>query len=285
MDAETEERFPFGANWARFLEQIDESRIAAAVEALVAMLQSPSLAGQRFLDVGSGSGLSSLAAQRLGAVVHSFDFDPGSVACTAELRRRYGAASGDWTVERGSALDAQYLESLGEFDVVYSWGVLHHTGDLWTAMDLVARRVAPGGRLFVAIYNDQGPVSDRWKRIKRLYQRLPRGLKTALVILVGAGFWLRRLSAAGLSLLLRLLTLRNPLVPMQMLWTDLHVRNERGMHAWYDLVDWVGGWPFEVAQPEEVFRFLRDRGFVLREMTTCGGGLGCNQFVFDREKS
>jgi 2-polyprenyl-6-hydroxyphenyl methylase/3-demethylubiquinone-9 3-methyltransferase len=55
------------------------------------------------------------------------------------------------------------------------------------------------------------------------------------------------------------------------------------MHAWYDLVDWVGGWPFEVAKPEEIFRFFRDRGFTLQELTTCSGH-GCNEFVFIRSK-
>jgi 2-polyprenyl-6-hydroxyphenyl methylase/3-demethylubiquinone-9 3-methyltransferase len=182
-------------------------------------------------------------------------------------------------------LDADYLQSLGEFDVVYSWGVLHHTGDLWTAMDLVSRRVAPGGYLFIAIYNDQGPISDRWKAIKRLYQRWPGPLRTLLVSLIGLGFGLRRFGAAFLSFCLRLLTLRNPLVPLRTLWYDLRVRDARGMHAWHDLVDWVGGWPFEVATPEAVFRYLRDRGFTLRELTTCGGGLGCNQFVFQQTGS
>src|SRR4029079_8864370 len=121
------ERFEFGGNWASFLSVLDEERIGAAERGLQLMLEMTRLDGLRFLDIGSGSGLSSLAAKRLGARVHSFDYDPQSVACTTELRRRYFASSADWTIERGSALDADYLRRLGPFDIVYSWGVLHHT--------------------------------------------------------------------------------------------------------------------------------------------------------------
>ena len=115
-------RFDFGENWARFLTVLDDDRIQEAERSLREMLQVESLDGRRFLDIGSGSGLFSLAARRLGATVHSFDYDPQSVASTAELRRRYFPEDTHWVVEQGSALDAAYLESLGTFDIVYSWG-------------------------------------------------------------------------------------------------------------------------------------------------------------------
>jgi 2-polyprenyl-6-hydroxyphenyl methylase/3-demethylubiquinone-9 3-methyltransferase len=57
----------------------------------------------------------------------------------------------------------------------------------------------------------------------------------------------------------------------------------RGMSRWHDLLDWVGGWPFEVSTPDEIFAYLKARGFVLRHLKTCGGGLGCNEFVFVRQ--
>src|SRR5262245_21597260 len=101
------QRFEFGANWSRFLRQLHESRIGQAEASLRSMLRSDRLDGKRFLDAGSGSGLFSLAARRLGASVHSFDYDPQSVACTEELRRRYFADDARWRVEAGSVLDVE----------------------------------------------------------------------------------------------------------------------------------------------------------------------------------
>jgi 2-polyprenyl-6-hydroxyphenyl methylase/3-demethylubiquinone-9 3-methyltransferase len=109
------------------------------------MLQIKQLDGKKFLDIGSGSGLSSLAAYRLGAKVHSFDIDSQSVACTAELRRRYCTENTDWVVEQGSVLEATYLKTLSTFDIVYSWGVLHHTGAMWLGIESAISRVGVGG--------------------------------------------------------------------------------------------------------------------------------------------
>src|SRR3712207_1360016 len=178
------DRFEFGENWSRFLELLDDGRIARAEESLKTMLEVESLEGKSFLDIGSGSGLFSLAARRLGARVHSFDYDPQSVACTMELRRRFFPEDSDWKVEEGSALDAEFVSSLGKFDVVYSWGVLHHTGQMWKALENVDALVAPGGKLYIAIYNDTGTQSARWKWIKRTYNRLPRFLRGPFTIAV-----------------------------------------------------------------------------------------------------
>ena len=279
------DRFEFGANWQRFLETVDESRIEVAVRSLKQMLGVESLAGQRFLDVGSGSGLFSLAAHRLGASVHSFDYDAQSVACTREMKRRFAPEADDWTIEEGSALDAGYLAALPPADVVYSWGVLHHTGDMWTAIDLVSQRVKPGGRCWLAIYNDQGRTTADWIRVKRCYQALPAFLRPLLVTVVGGCLLTHRLIRAAGSSLVHLLTLGNPLTPFRTLADSVQAPDPRGMSRWYDLVDWVGGWPFEVARPEQVIDCLAERGFTQQTLKTVGGRMGCNEFVFVRRTS
>jgi 2-polyprenyl-3-methyl-5-hydroxy-6-metoxy-1,4-benzoquinol methylase len=265
------ERFEFGENWARFLSTIDDRRIAAAETGLLRMLQRHRLDGLRFLDIGCGSGLSSLAARRLGARVHSFDYDPQSVASTRELRRRHSPHDGDWTVARGSVLDSAYLRSLGTFDVVYSWGVLHHTGRMWEALENASIPVARGGQLFIAIYNDTGTQSRRWLSIKRTYNRLPRFLRSPFALVV-------TLPHEAKSLARALVALRP--VDYVRTWTEYQQR--RGMSRWHDIVDWAGGYPYEYATPDEVFDFCRALGFELTKMKCGRVGLGCNEFVFER---
>jgi SAM-dependent methyltransferase len=235
------------------------------------MLGLEDLRGKRFLDIGSGSGLFSLAARRLGARVHSFDYDPHSVACTMELRRRYFPDEAEWTIEEGSALDAAYLKSLGEFDIVYSWGVLHHTGQMWAALHNANLPVADGGLLFVAIYNDTGSQTARWKRIKRTYNNLPRFLRLPFTVIVISPLEMK-------SLAYHLLTGR----VRQYIKSWTGSSTERGMSRWRDIVDWVGGYPYEAAAPEEIFDFYKDRGFELAKLKCGGVGLGCNEFVFKK---
>lgn len=115
-----------------------------------------------------------------------------SVACTLELRRRFLGSDQDWMVEQGSVLDEAYLRSLGAFDIVYSWGVLHHTGAMWKALENALIPVAPGGQLFIAIYNDQGTHSRRWRAVKRFYNRTPPAVRGPVALGVAVHQWGRR---------------------------------------------------------------------------------------------
>jgi 2-polyprenyl-3-methyl-5-hydroxy-6-metoxy-1,4-benzoquinol methylase len=260
------ERFEFGKNWSHFLSRLDEDRIAEAVSAVRTALRVTELNGLNVLDIGSGSGLSSLAFRRLGATVTSFDFDPMSVACTQELRRREGASEQEWRVMRGSILDAEFVKSLGQFDVVYSWGVLHHTGEMWRAIETAQQAVKTGGKFCIAIYNDQGEWSHCWLAVKKAYNFLPRGLKWLIVVPVFVQQWLPRFILGLFE--------GHPFRR----WTAYG--KNRGMSPWHDLIDWVGGYPFEVAKPDAIFRFLDERKFKMVHLKTCAGRLGCNEFTF-----
>ena len=255
-------RFEFGKNWRQFITLLDEDRINDAKISLQAMLEIQDFESKRFLDIGSGSGLFSLAARTLGASVLSIDFDAEAVACTKTLRNQFFPNDPEWKIQQGDVLDHEFLKSLDAYDIVYGWGVLHHTGSLWTAMENIAEVVDVGGYLFIAIYNDQGVVSRYWLQVKKIYNKNQLG--QALMILVHAPYLyvLRRL--------VRLIQNRSKL--------------PRGMDLWRDMVDWLGGFPFEVAKPEEVIRVFTCRGFHLVRLKTCGGRHGCNEFVFRREE-
>ena len=271
LDIEQAERFSFGDNWARFLEQIDERRIVEAEESLRLFLGVQTLEGVRFLDIGSGSGLFSLAARRLGANVVSFDFDEQSVACTKELRRRFFPDDNAWQIERGSVLDSGYVEAFGQFDVVYSWGVLHHTGAMWLAIENALGRVGPKGKLYIALYNDQGWKSHVWWLVKASYNALPKLLKPVLEYSVAA-VWHTALIAKY--------TLR--LEPMTAIRPLLSKDRERGMSRKYDRRDWIGGFPFEFVGYATLVNYLERRSFQLihgRENTT----LGCHEVSLQKQ--
>src|SRR6185312_5968530 len=224
--------------------------------------------GVRALDIGSGSGLSSLVMHQLGADVVSFDYDADSVACTEKLRKHYAPGATNWHIVQGSALDPDFMAALGSFDLVYSWGVLHHTGAMWPAIELAQSRVTQHGTLLLALYNDQGWCSRAWHAVKHLYCSSMLGR-----FLVGTTFY--------------------PLFAVYALWQDIrhfdkpgtHARNyarKRGMSLFHDWRDWLGGYPFEVAKPEDVVDKLAAKGFQVQSQTLTQS-LGCNEFVFKRQ--
>ena len=259
--------FAFGENWAGFLTSLSDRQIDQAMHSVRALV-GRDLRDRTFLDIGSGSGLSSLAARRLGARVCSFDYDPQSVACTEELRRRFFPSNESWTVAQGSVLDTRYLATLGQFDVVYSWGVLHHTGQMWVAIENAARLVRPGGLFVIGIYNFRGGRRGTvtWAKLKRWYCEAPRW-QQFLWEYAYMGWDLLSMAAVG----------RNPLRMLR----EYHAR--RGMSWRHDVIDWLGGYPYEAATPGEVLAFVRRKlNFVLIKQNI-DLHLGVNEFVFESQ--
>lgn len=268
----TETRFDFGANWRNFVENsLNEKRVAHAVTSLRDFLRVEDLRGKTFLDIGSGSGLFSLAAHVMGAEhVTSFDYDPDSVTSTNEVKRRFGIPDDRWTVLQGSVIDPAFMASLPDVDVVYSWGVLHATGRMWDAIDAAAAKVRPGGWFAFAVYNkvERFPDSSKmWWHIKRAYTRSP-----ALGRRMMEGVYISHHVAT------RLITLRNPFPQM----FDREGSGRRGMDFLHDVRDWLGGFPHEYATTGEVFEHVRRRtGFHLDRLISWEGN-ACNEFMFRR---
>ncbi len=251
--------FSFGKNWQDFLEGVSETEISRAKDDILEWLGENGVAGKSVIDVGSGSGIHSLAFVMLGAkAVHSFDYDPNSVAATTKVRESAGSPP-HWKVEHGSVLDENYVRSLGKFDIVYSWGVLHHTGAMWKAVENCAALVAPGGAFWIALYQ-KGPLYPAHLALKRRYNSASDFGKR----------WMIRKRIFRI-MLGRLKSGNNPFA-----WNEQY---DRGMNVYNDLIDWYGGLPYEVASEDEVVRFGRKRGFVLERITVVPEG-ACSMYLF-----
>ena len=257
-EIEAGHRFKFGSNWSDFLGGLSRQRIQSAENSIKEMFPGETLEGRTFLDAGCGSGLFSLAAMNLGMRVVSFDFDPQCVLCTQELKKKFHSQKESWAIFEGSVLDKEFIKSLGDFDFVYSWGVLHHTGSMWQGIGNLVASVKTGGCFAVAIYNDQGLLSYYWKAVKLIWNKFPV-FRPILIAVYWPYFVLLRS-------FVRFLRGRTKL--------------ERGMDLWFDMIDWLGGYPFEFARPKNVVEFFQKRKFRLIGSTTVGYRQGCNEFVF-----
>jgi SAM-dependent methyltransferase len=263
--------FSFGANWQRFLDRITEDRVKSAERSLTGFLRLERFEGRSFLDVGCGSGLFSYAAFRLGAArVVSFDRDPLSIECCRQLRQRVENRA-SWEIHQASILDPEFTSRLGTFDIVYAWGTLQHTGQMWEAVKRSAELVKPDGYLYIAVYNqvDGWLGSKFWLRFKQAYNALPR----AGQVLVDAG-------AIPIYFLARLLHARSLVADVQ------NYESSRGMYWKTDITDWLGGLPYECATVEQVFRFVRVDcgGFNLYNLKTTNS-LANNWYLFKRERT
>ncbi len=255
--------FDFGSNWERFSKRhIDHERLEMARESLKALLEKKNLVGKSFLDVGCGSGLFSMAAHQLGAKkIVGIDVNPRCVEISQANR--------DLLVPRApiefyvaSALEPEQLKPFGTFDLVYAWGSLHHTGAMWNAVQNVSRCVAPEGTMILAIYNKH-ITSPAWKVIKWIFNQVPP-IVQRFMIYVFAGF---------IYVAKFLVTRSNPL------------KKERGMDFWFDVIDWIGGYPYEYAADQEVESFVTTHGFEMRRYIPAAVPTGCNEFVFEQKSS
>ena len=258
--------YEFGKNWSRYVRRsFNEERAEIAKRHLLGLIGRSDLHGLDFLDIGCGSGIHSLAAFRAGAgKIRSLDYDPDSVAATTILRS-YAGAPANWSIERGDVLDEKYIDCLGQWSFVYSWGVLHHTGDVWRALANAQKTVAVGGLFYIALYSaDVQTDPEFWLRIKQEYNRAGRFKRWRMEWwYIWAHVMYRRIGNFP-DLIKRI----------------LQYRFSRGMSFFADVRDWLGGWPMQFVHDREVTAFLEGKhGFNLTKIKT---GEACTEFVFRR---
>lgn len=263
-------RFNFGDNWESYAAGLTPEKVAEAEKGLRRLLGRERLDGMRLVDIGCGSGIHALAAVRMGAQVTAIDIDPQSVATTRKMLQQYAPPGAVWDAQLRSILDEGTIEG-GPFDIVYSWGVLHHTGQMWAAMDRAAGLVAPGGMLAIALYK-KTPLCGFWRVEKALYSRLPGWLRPVLTVPYAAA------QCAAIT------------VGGRNAWKYIKdYKAQRGMDFWHDCIDWLGGYPYESASPAEVRDWAAGKGLKTtgewNVQPVSGHGIlgsGCAEYVFSR---
>ena len=255
-------RFSFGKNWQGYSKvALNPERIEQGRQALKDLLAGIPLINQSFLDIGFGQGLTAHLASQMGAKVTGVDIDLDNIDAAKNIQLKMGIAS-PLDLRIGSILDGKIvdqLRQLGTWNVVHSWGVLHHTGNMDLAVKNAASLVAQDGYFVCAIYNRHWS-SLPWLFIKWFYNLLPAIGQQLMVSLFYPIIYLAKWLVTG----------KNPKDKL------------RGMDFFFDVVDWVGGYPYEYASCEEFRKLVEPLGFKCIKEIPAEVPTGCNEFVFKR---
>lgn len=266
--------FEFGENWKKFLADIDDEKVKSAMRDIESFLGAGVMKGRAFVDIGCGSGLSSLAAFRLGASkICSYDIDPVNIRNTEHLKTLFKVPEDfPWICNVASIVNADDRKGIPKADVIYAWGVLHHTGAMWDAIQNTAELVQPDGYLYLMLYRD-ARLAGVWKRIKRTYVYAPAVIKFAMRNIFSA-ILIAGILAKG----------KNPIKSIK----NYGIKS-RGMSWYTDVTDWIGGYPFEYAEAEDIIEFLEPLGFKLIKINPSISkkswglfGTGSYQYLFRR---
>ena len=251
-------RFKFGKNWKSYSRNINNETINVAQDSIKEFLKLDNLKGLKVLDAGCGSGIFSLASYNLGAkIIHSIDLDPICIETTKRLKEKFvNKIKDNWSINIKSILELNQKECY-DYDIVYSWGVIHHTGNLDLAFDNLYKSVRIGGLLALSIYNDQGWLSKFWLIVKRIYNT--NKLSMLLILLLFMPYFIFK---STITFLL------------------LGKKQRRGMNIINNIIDWLGGYPFEVRSPYALIKYANKYNLKLIKINTVGNKHGCNEYLF-----
>jgi len=261
----TSKQFDFGQNWKNFSKnKLDEQKIEQAQRDFIELVKGIELENKTFIDIGFGQGLGLLTSAKLGAKSVGVDINTKCKE-TLEFNKAHFSELKEVNIPVivGSVLDKGVMQQIKDvhetYDVIHSWGVLHHTGKMWEAIDNSCQLVKSKGKFILAIYNKHWS-SKSWYYIKKLYNFSPGIIRHLMVYFFYVVIFMAKF----------LVTFKNPL------------KKERGMNFYYDVVDWVGGYPYEYASKEEVVTYMQTKGFDLIKYRAAEVPTGCNEFVFEK---
>jgi 2-polyprenyl-6-hydroxyphenyl methylase/3-demethylubiquinone-9 3-methyltransferase len=272
------ERFDFGENWKNYNKKyLTEDKIRQANEAFIKFTEIQTLKELTVVDIGCGSGIHSLNFSRMNPkLLLSFDYDYKSVEATNYLKEVH--KNKNWDVKQGSILDEKFLLRMPQFDLVYAWGVLHHTGNVWLAIKNSCDLVSEGGILYLALYSSDVKMLNRestyWLKVKKKYNQSGFIVKR----LIELSFISREKSLSALNFLRVLI---KSLVSRQKNKTKFFSRQKRyrGMSYLIDVRDWLGGWPMEYVSDDAVIELISSKNFVLKKIKK---GEACTEFLFKK---
>lgn len=258
-------QFNFGENWENFSKnQLSSTKIQEAKKDFVKFFQNESIKNQTFIDIGFGQGMSLLIANTLGAITVGNDINPLSEK-VLEFNKSYFSDIKEISIPIiiGSILKESTLNAIRQineqYDIVHSWGVLHHTGEMWEAINNSSELVNKNGKFIIAIYNKHWS-SPLWHTIKKTYNYSPKFIKKLIISIFYFIILIAKFSV----------TFKNPF------------KKERGMSFYYDVIDWVGGYPYEYANKEEIQTYIENLGFQLIYYNKAQVPTGCNEYVFKK---
>ena len=262
-------QFDFGSNWKEFsAKALSPEKIQQARNDFQTLMAGINIRGVTLLDIGFGQGLTLLISTELGAITAGCEINPISIEVLEFNKQKFPKIK-DCSIPiiTGSILDPKIISDLKKvdflhgnlYDIVHSWGVLHHTGNMWEAIKITSDLVKPNGHFIISIYNRHW-TSKIWLLIKWLYNKSPQIIKKLLVYTFFPIIYVAKYIVTG----------KNP------------AKSKRGMDFYFDVIDWVGGYPYEYATKDEIAKYVENLGFKCLRCISATVPTGCNQFVFEK---